>query len=93
MNLAAIFALLISMNAYSAHGQVDEALVPEFGIIRGTNLDVLQTGSCSGFNGKLVPIPCTCPPDREQFINALNNVLAAGNVEGEPIAFSIDASD
>ncbi|KAG9233589.1 hypothetical protein BJ875DRAFT_378318 [Amylocarpus encephaloides] len=93
MNFIVFFALLISVSAYPYHGQADETLVPEFGVITGTDPDVLQRGSCSGFNGQLVPIPCTCPPDRKQFINALNDALQAGNVEGEPIAFSNDAGD
>jgi hypothetical protein len=93
MNLVTVFALLISANAYPYQGEVDETLVPEFGVIRGTDPDVLQVGSCTGFNGQFVPIPCTCPPDRNQFINALNNALEAGNVEGEPITFSNNASD
>jgi hypothetical protein len=93
MNLIAIFALLTSVEAYAYSGEVDETLVPEFGVVRGTSPDVLQKGSCTGFNGKFVPIPCSCPPDRDQFINALNNALAAGQVEGDPITFSNDISD
>ena len=93
MNLVTVFALLISVNAYTYLGEVDETLIPEFGIVRGTDPDVLQIGSCTGFNGQFVPIPCTCPPDRNQFINALNNALEAGDVQGEPITFSNDASD
>lgn len=93
MNLIVIFALLVSVKAYPCHGQVDETLVPEFGVVRGTDPDVLQKDNCTGFNGQLVPIPCTCPPDRNRFINALNNALEAGNVEGKPITFSNDASD
>ncbi|PVH68500.1 hypothetical protein DL98DRAFT_398525, partial [Cadophora sp. DSE1049] len=72
---------------------VDETLVPEFGVITGTDPNVLQVGSCTGFNGQFVPIPCTCPPVRNQFIDALNNALILGNVEGEAITFSNDASD
>jgi hypothetical protein len=93
MNLVAVFALLISMNAYPCYGEVDETLVPEFGVVRETDRDALQIGSCTGFNGQFIPIPCTCPPDRNLFINALNNALELGNVEGEPITFSNDASD
>jgi hypothetical protein len=93
MNLVAVFALLISVNAYLYYREVDETLVPEFGVVRGTDPDVLQIGSCSGFNRQFVPIPCTCPPDHNLFINALNNALEVGNVKGEPITFSNDASD
>jgi hypothetical protein len=93
MNLVAVFALLISVNAYPYYREVDEMLVPEFGVVSDTDRDALQIGSCTGFNGQFVPIPCTCPPDRNLFINALNNALEVGNVEGEPITFSNDASD
>lgn len=93
MNLLTVFAFLISANAYPYQGEVDETLVPEFGVIRGTDPNVLQIGSCTGFSGELVPIPCTCPPDRNQFIDALNDALKVGNVEGEPITFSNNVSD
>ncbi len=93
MNLVVAFALLISVNAYPYYGEVNETLVPEFGVIRGSDPNVLQIGSYSGFNGQFVPIPCTCPPDRNLFINALNNALKVGNVEGEPITFSNNASN
>jgi hypothetical protein len=93
MDMIIFFAFLISVNAYPYQGEVDETLVPEFGVITGTDPNVLQKGSCTGFNGQLVPIPCTCPPDRNQFIDALNNALILGNVEGEAITFSNDASD
>jgi hypothetical protein len=93
MNLLTVFALLISANASPYQGEVDETLVPEFGVIRGTDPNVLQIGSCTGFSGELVPIPCTCPPDRNQFIDALNDALEVGNVEGEPITFSNNVSD
>ena len=43
--------------------------------------------------GSLFRFTCTCPSDRNQFINALNNALILGNVEGEAITFSNDASD
>jgi hypothetical protein len=81
------------VNAYAHHGEVDKTLVSEFGVVRGTDPNVLQIGSCNRFNGQLVLIPCTCPPDRNPFINALNNALEVGKVKGEPITFSNDASD
>lgn len=69
-------------------------LVPEFGVVPGTDRDVIQTGSCSGFNGKgRIPIPCSCPPDRDEFIARLEAALRVGNVFGDPISFSGDASD
>lgn len=77
------------------HRAVDISdLVPEFGVVAGTDADVLQLGSCSGFNGqKTIPIPCTCPPDRQEFISKLQTALLAGNVFGDAITFSDDATD
>jgi hypothetical protein len=93
INLVVAFALLISVNAYLYYREVNKTLVLEFGVVRGSNPDVLQIGSCSRFNGQFVLIPCIYPPNRNLFINALNNTLEVGNVEGEPITFSNDASD
>jgi len=93
INLIAVFALLISVNAYPYYREVNETLVPEFRVVKGSDPDVLQIGSCSGFNGQFILIPCTYPPDYNLFINALNNALEVGNVKGEPITFSNDASD
>jgi len=48
---------------------VDPALVPEFGIEAGTNPD--GTGNCDGIanpQGQVIKIPCSCPPDRNAFI-------------------------
>jgi len=39
------------VNAYIHYREVNETLVLEFGVIRGTDLDVLQIGNCSRFNG------------------------------------------
>jgi hypothetical protein len=93
MNLVAVFALLISVNAYAHYREVDKTLVPEFRVVRGTDPDVLQISSCNRFNRQLVLIPCACPPDRNLFINALNNALEVGKVKGELITFSNDVSD
>jgi len=41
MNLFAVFALLIFVNAYLYYREVNKTLVPEFGVIRGTDPDVL----------------------------------------------------
>jgi hypothetical protein len=41
INLIVVFALLISINAYPYYKEVDETLVPEFGVVRGFNPDVL----------------------------------------------------
>jgi len=93
INLVVVFALLISINTYAHHGDVDETLVLEFGVVSGTDPDVLQIGSYSRFNRQLVLIPCTCSPDRNLFIDTLNNALKVGKVERELIMFSNDTSD
>jgi hypothetical protein len=72
------------------------ALVPDFGVTTGAQKDVLQGGSCGGFNvntDKPVPIPCNCPPDRAQFLAKLTDAINAGNVLGTPVNFNTDASD
>lgn len=40
------------------------------------------TGDCDGVKG--VKIPCTCPPDRDTFIKALNENVAAGKAVNNP---------
>jgi hypothetical protein len=93
MNLVAVFALLISVNAYVHYRKVDETLVPEFRVVKETDPNVLQISSCNGFNRQLVLIPCTCLPNYNLFINVLNNALEVGKVKGELITFSNNASD
>jgi len=69
-------------------------LVPQFGVVKGTNANAQQVGSCDGFNGQAsVLIPCFCPPDRDVFLQRLGQAMADGNVLGEPIQFSNDATD
>jgi hypothetical protein len=93
INLVAVFVLLISVNAYAHYKEVDKTLVLEFRVVRETDPNVLQIGSYSGFNRQLVLIPCTCLPNYNLFINALNNALKVGKVKEEPIMFSNNASD
>ena len=93
VNLFTVLAFLITANTYPYQGEVDKTLVPEFGVTAGTDPDVLQIGSCAGFNGTLIQIPCTCPPDRYLFINTLNTALWTGSIEGEPISFSNNPND
>ncbi len=50
-------------------GNVDPALVPEFGNQAGLN--PTGTGDCDGVAnaaGQIVKVPCSCPPDRQSFI-------------------------
>lgn len=49
---------------------IDPALVPDFGLQAGLN--PTGTGDCDGITnpaGQVVKIPCSCPPDRQTFIN------------------------
>ncbi|CAK5263237.1 unnamed protein product [Mycena citricolor] len=69
----------------------DVSLVPEFGVIAGSQPD--GTGNCKGANGVL--IPCSCPPDRAAFIDSLSGNVAAGhdiNNPGVGAAFPTDNS-
>ncbi|KAF2748688.1 hypothetical protein M011DRAFT_466467 [Sporormia fimetaria CBS 119925] len=66
----------------------DASLVPEFGIEPGQQPD--GTGNCVGVNNVL--IPCSCPPDRQEFIQQVQAAAAAGNSEGVPISFPTGSS-
>jgi len=70
---------------------VDPSLVPQFGIEPGQN--PTGTGDCDGVNG--IKIPCTCPPNRDAFINSLNANVDAGhavNNPSVPVSFPADDS-
>ena len=56
-----------AFNRYMKRGGVPENLVPEFGVQRGQTPD--GTGNCDGFDG--FKIPCSCPPDRKEFISVI----------------------
>ncbi|KAJ7681519.1 hypothetical protein B0H17DRAFT_872131, partial [Mycena rosella] len=74
-----------------AAGGVDPNLVPQFGIVAGTN--PTGTGDCDGVNG--IKIPCSCPPDRNSFITSLSADVAAGhdvNNPGVQAPFPTDSS-
>ncbi|KAJ7890484.1 hypothetical protein B0H14DRAFT_2497125 [Mycena olivaceomarginata] len=74
-----------------AAGGVDPNLVPQFGIVAGTN--PTGTGDCDGVNG--IKIPCSCPPSRDSFIASLSADVAAGhdiNNPGIPAPFPTDNS-
>ncbi|OAG07313.1 uncharacterized protein CC84DRAFT_1163523 [Paraphaeosphaeria sporulosa] len=69
-------------------GGFDVSLVPEFGVEAGQTPD--GTGNCLGLNN--VKIPCSCPPDRQEFIQKVQAAAAAGNSEGVPIKFPLGGS-
>ncbi|RDB18998.1 hypothetical protein Hypma_014329 [Hypsizygus marmoreus] len=80
-----------------AAGGVDPALVPDLGHPSGLN--PTGTGDCDGITndaGKVVKVPCSCPPDRATFINALNVNVAAGRAVNNPsvsVSFPTDNSN
>ena len=62
-------AFIITCSAYPFKRDVDPSLVPEFGLASGIN--PTGTGDCDGIKnaaGQVVKIPCSCPPDRNSFI-------------------------
>ncbi|KAF2441807.1 hypothetical protein P171DRAFT_523734 [Karstenula rhodostoma CBS 690.94] len=69
-------------------GGFDASLVPEFGVQAGQSPD--GTGNCLGLNN--VKIPCSCPPDRQDFIQKVQAAAAAGNSEGVPVEFPLNDS-
>ncbi|KAJ7904801.1 hypothetical protein B0H13DRAFT_2663388 [Mycena leptocephala] len=73
--------LVVSVSAVPVQKRgVDPALVPQFGIVAGTN--PTGTGDCDGVNG--IKIPCSCPPDRDSFIASLSADVAAGHDVNNP---------
>ncbi|KXN82825.1 hypothetical protein AN958_02099 [Leucoagaricus sp. SymC.cos] len=80
-----------------ASGGVDPALVPDFGHQAGLN--PTGTGDCDGITndaGQVVKVPCSCPPDRNSFIQALSQNVAAGhavNNPSVPVSFPTDNSN
>jgi hypothetical protein len=75
---------------------VDPSLVPEFGLQAGLN--PTGTGDCDGIanaQGVAIKIPCTCPPNRDDFINSLNANVDAGRAVNNPgvsVSFPTDDS-
>jgi len=90
--LSAAVLVSVSVSALPVQKRgVDPSLVPEFGIVAGTN--PTGTGDCDGVNG--IKIPCTCPPDRDTFIASLSANVAAGhdvNNTGVAAPFPTDSS-
>ena len=74
--------------ASAGSGTVDPNLVPQFGVTAGQGAD--GTGNCQGVNGKA--IPCFCPPDRNAFIQKMQQFVSAGNALGTPVSFPTDNS-
>jgi len=76
---------------------VDPSLVPQFGLAAGLN--PTGTGNCAGVNnaqGVPIEIPCSCPPDRNSFIQSLNANVAAGHAVNNPtvqLSFPTDNSE
>ncbi|MCJ1323911.1 hypothetical protein MMC10_000573 [Thelotrema lepadinum] len=77
-----------STTAGTPSGSVNPNLVPQFGVTAGQ--DKSSAGTCLGINN--VRIPCTCPPDRDQFISKLSQFVAAGNAFGTKTPFPTDDS-
>ncbi|KAJ6556546.1 hypothetical protein DFH09DRAFT_987259 [Mycena vulgaris] len=74
-------ALAVSVSSFPVQKRgVDPNLVPQFGIVAGTN--PTGTGDCDGVNG--IKIPCSCPPSRDSFIAALSRDVAAGHDINNP---------
>ncbi|RPD55050.1 hypothetical protein L227DRAFT_580027 [Lentinus tigrinus ALCF2SS1-6] len=94
--ILAAAAIAASVRSRPVRRDVNAALVPEFGVTAGVN--PTGTGDCDGIagpNGQPIKIPCACPPDRTQFIQLLNQNVAAGHVINNPsvgISFPEDGS-
>ncbi|RDX46550.1 hypothetical protein OH76DRAFT_1406858 [Lentinus brumalis] len=94
--ILAAAAIAVSVRSRPVRRNVNAALVPEFGISPGVN--PTGTGDCDGVagpNGQAIKIPCFCPPDRNSFIDLLNQNVAAGFVINNPsvgISFPEDNS-
>ncbi|EIN12488.1 hypothetical protein PUNSTDRAFT_97244 [Punctularia strigosozonata HHB-11173 SS5] len=95
MILAAV--LVASVASIPIKRDVDPALVPDFG--HAANVNPTGTGDCdgavNGANGQPIKVPCSCPPDRQTFINDLNANVAAGHAVNNPsiaVSFPSDNS-
>ncbi|KAI0298165.1 hypothetical protein B0F90DRAFT_1735510 [Multifurca ochricompacta] len=85
-------AATVSSLPLAANPNVNENLIPQFGTTAGVNatgpagLAGAKTcdGPTKGPDGKPVPVPCTCPPDRATFIASLNANVKAGHILNNP---------
>ena len=59
----------------SSSGVVNPSLIPPFGVTPGILLND-GTPRCAGNNG--IPIECDCPPDYNNFLNAVETAVAGG---------------
>ncbi|KAF8631059.1 hypothetical protein AX15_002665 [Amanita polypyramis BW_CC] len=86
-----------SSQIQSRAASVDPALVPDLGHEAGLNPD--GTGNCDGIKnaqGQVIKVPCSCPPDRNGFIQALSENVAAGRAVNNPtipVTFPADGSN
>ncbi|EMD39658.1 hypothetical protein CERSUDRAFT_111963 [Gelatoporia subvermispora B] len=75
---------------------VDVSLIPAFGVQAGVNPD--GNGNCDGIDGPdgvPILIPCSCPPDRDAFVQEVNTNVNAGIVVNNPslqVSFPTDDS-
>lgn len=93
---ASTFAVSLGVSAFPIQRRVDPNLIPPFGFNAGVN--PTGTGDCDGAvkgaNGLPIKIPCTCPPDRNSFIDLLNANVAAGHATNNPsVAVSFPTSN
>ncbi|KAG8928982.1 hypothetical protein FRC02_006146 [Tulasnella sp. 418] len=83
-----ILAALLASNFVTAipisisRRAVDPSLVPDLGFTKGLN--PTGTGDCDGAIPGGPKIPCQCPPDRDVFIDALNQNVDAGFAVNNP---------
>ena len=91
ISLLTLFTPVFALSAPRAdYVAIDPTLVPEFGIVPGIP-STSQLGSCQGANG--INIPCPCPPDRNAFIQRLEQFASVGMAFDVPLNFSTDIGD
>jgi len=78
--------LATSVSSVPTKRDVDPALVPQFG--HAADVNPTGTGDCdgavNGANGQPIKVPCSCPPDRDTFIQKLNANVNAGHATNNP---------
>jgi len=86
-----------STSTSNSNDTIDPDTIPDLGGVAGVN--PTSTGQCDGVvkqsNGQPIQVPCSCPPDRDTFIAALNANVAAGyaiNNPAVPIAYPVGNS-